>query len=137
MKKLLALVTAFVFLGTSVAVAHQPVVLLNSDTTAAKGPLLVDGTVSFAIRAAFTKAGQKKAGASTGLFKRIVSSAGSGPTLAKAKFMVESQPLEALAMTEQVIAGDPRNTMAHDLFTRAAMAAELMVGTGRDRKSVV
>ena len=61
MKKLLALVTAIVFLGTSVAVAHQPVVLLNSDTTAAKGPLLVDGTVSFAIRAAFTKAGLKKA----------------------------------------------------------------------------
>jgi hypothetical protein len=61
MKKLLALLTAFVFLGSSFAVAHQPVVLLNSDTTAAKGPLLVDGTVSFAIRAAFTKAGEKKA----------------------------------------------------------------------------
>lgn len=61
MKKLLALVSAFVFLGTGLAVAHQPVVLLNSDTTAAKGPLLVDGTVSFAIRAAFNKAGEKKA----------------------------------------------------------------------------
>jgi hypothetical protein len=61
MKKILALVTSFVFLGTSVAVAHQPVVLLNSDTTAAKGPLLVDGTVSFAIRASFNKAGEKKA----------------------------------------------------------------------------
>ena len=43
------------------AQAHQPVVLLNSDTTAANGPLLVDGTISFAVRAAFTKAGQKKA----------------------------------------------------------------------------
>ena len=41
--------------------AHQPVVLLNSDTTAASGPLLLDGTISFAVRAAFTKAGQKKA----------------------------------------------------------------------------
>ena len=41
--------------------AHQPVVLLNSDKTAASGPLLVDGTISFAVRAAFTKAGQKKA----------------------------------------------------------------------------
>lgn len=41
--------------------AHQPVVLLNSDTTAANGPLLVDGTISFAVRAAFNKAGQKKA----------------------------------------------------------------------------
>lgn len=45
----------------SPASAHQPVFLLNSDTTAAKGPLLVDGTVSFAVRAAFTKRGEKKA----------------------------------------------------------------------------
>ena len=61
MKKLLALVIALTFVGSSVAVAHQPVVLLNSDVTAAKGPLLVDGTVSFAVRAAFNKAGEKKA----------------------------------------------------------------------------
>ena len=46
MKKLLALVITLAVLGSGVAVAHQPVVLLNSDTTAAKGPLLVDGTVS-------------------------------------------------------------------------------------------
>lgn len=76
-------------------------------------------------REALRKVGQKKAGAGAGLFKRIVSSAGSGPALAKAKFLVESQPLEALALTEQVIASDPRNNAAHDLFTRAAMAAEL------------
>ena len=61
MKKLLALVVAFVFMGSGVAVAHQPVFLLNSDTTPAKGPLLVDGTVSFAVRAAFNRAGEKKA----------------------------------------------------------------------------
>ena len=61
MKKLLAMVVAFAFVGSGVAVAHQPVALLNSDTTAAKGPLLVDGTVSFAVRAAFNKAGEKKA----------------------------------------------------------------------------
>ena len=61
MKKLLALVIAFVVMGSAVAVAHQPVVLLNSDTTAAKGPLLVDGTISFAVRASFAKAGEKKA----------------------------------------------------------------------------
>jgi len=60
-KKLLALVTTLVFLGSGFAAAHQPVILLNSDTTAAKGPLLVDGTVSFAVRAAFNKAGEKKA----------------------------------------------------------------------------
>lgn len=61
MKKLLALVAAFVFMGSGVAVAHQPVVLLKSDTTAAKGPLLVDGTVSFAVRASFSKKGERKA----------------------------------------------------------------------------
>jgi len=41
--------------------AHTPVTLLDSDTTPSAGPLLVDGTVSFAIRASFTKSGQKKA----------------------------------------------------------------------------
>ena len=60
-KRYLAVAVAFVFIGSGMAHAHQPVVLLNTDTTAAKGPLLVDGTVSFAIRATFTKAGEKKA----------------------------------------------------------------------------
>ena len=61
MKRLLAMVVALCVVGSGVAVAHQPVVLLNSDTTAAKGPLLVDGTVSFAVRASFNKKGEKKA----------------------------------------------------------------------------
>ena len=63
MKKLLisALITAMSALTISPASAHQPVVLLDTDTTAEKGPLLVDGTISFAIRASFTKSGQKKA----------------------------------------------------------------------------
>jgi cytochrome b involved in lipid metabolism len=42
------------------ASAHQPVTISNTETTAARGPLLVDGTISFAVRAAFTKSGQKK-----------------------------------------------------------------------------
>ena len=46
---------------TAPASAHQPVILLDTDTTAAAGPLLVDGTISFAIRANFTKSGQKRA----------------------------------------------------------------------------
>lgn len=61
MRKLLVGVLASAILGSGVAHAHQPVVLLDSDTTAASGPLLVDGTLSFAVRAAFTKSGQKKA----------------------------------------------------------------------------
>ena len=61
MKKLIALTLALTLLGLAPAAAHQPVVLLNSDTTPSVGPLLVDGTVSFAVRAAFSKAGQKRA----------------------------------------------------------------------------
>jgi cytochrome b involved in lipid metabolism len=61
MIKLLAALLTFMAIGSEAARAHQPVELLNSDTTATKGPLLVDGTVSFAVRAAFTKSGQTKA----------------------------------------------------------------------------
>ena len=61
MRKLITGVLAFLIISSGVAHAHQPVVLLESDKTPATGPLLVDGTLSFAVRASFTKAGQKKA----------------------------------------------------------------------------
>ena len=61
MKRALLILILLTFVGSSSAHAHQPVVLLNTDTTAAKGPLLLDGTVSFAVRASFTKVGEKKA----------------------------------------------------------------------------
>ena len=61
MKRLFATVFALAMFGMAPAIAHQPVFLLDTDTTAAKGPLLVDGTVSFAVQASFSKAGQKKA----------------------------------------------------------------------------
>jgi len=60
-KRLIAAVVALTMLGLVPAAAHQPVVLLDTDTVPSAGPLLVDGTVSFAVRAAFSKAGQKKA----------------------------------------------------------------------------
>ena len=60
MRRLAILLSLFLVAGINSAVAHQPVVLLDSDTTASKGPLLVDGTVSFAIRASFNKAGERK-----------------------------------------------------------------------------
>jgi len=60
------LLTAFIVLALAAtlaapASAHQPVFLLPTDRTPNAGPLLVDGTVSFAIRASFTKSGQKQA----------------------------------------------------------------------------
>ena len=60
MKKLLILVLTTALLAPLQAAAHQPVSLLVSDTSAANGPLLVDGTVSFAIRASFKKTGEKR-----------------------------------------------------------------------------
>lgn len=91
MKKLLALVVAFVVMGSGVAFAHQPVVLLNSDTTAAKGPLLVDGTVSFAVRASFAKAGEKKAFRAQ--FK-------DGDALEIQYLIIDKKPENALKMTQ-------------------------------------
>ena len=61
MKRAIIALLVLTLLGSASAHAHQPVELLNSDTTAAKGPLLVDGTVSFAVRASFAKTGEKKA----------------------------------------------------------------------------
>ena len=60
------LLTAFIALALAATLAapvsaHQPVFLLPGDTTPNAGPLLVDGTVSFAVRASFTKSGQKQA----------------------------------------------------------------------------
>jgi hypothetical protein len=60
-KRLLATLLALTLLGLTPASAHQPVFLRDTDTTPAKGPLLVDGTVSFAVQASFSKAGEKKA----------------------------------------------------------------------------
>jgi len=91
MKKLLALVVAFLLVGSGVALAHQPVVLLNSDTTAAKGPLLVDGTVSFAVRASFSKAGEKKAFRAQ--FKE-------GDALEIQYLIIDKKPENALKMTQ-------------------------------------
>jgi cytochrome b involved in lipid metabolism len=61
-RTLIAVMAAtFALSSLSPASAHQPVALLDTDTTAEQGPLLVDGTVSFAVRASFTKSGQKRA----------------------------------------------------------------------------
>jgi hypothetical protein len=90
MPRLLAILIALTVSSTSFASAHQPVVLLNSDTTAAKGPLLVDGTVSFAIRASFTKSGQKKAFRAQ--FK-------DGDQLDVQYLIVDAKPENALRMT--------------------------------------
>lgn len=58
MRKIVVGVVALTILLVTPANAHQPVVLTSTDTSASKGPLLVDGTVSFAVRASLTKPNQ-------------------------------------------------------------------------------
>ncbi len=103
MRKLLAMVVALCVVGSGVAVAHQPVVLMDTDTTAAKGPLLVDGTVSFAIRASFTKSGQKKAFRAQ--FK-------DGDELSVQYLIVDTKPENGLRMTAlpSVVITGPKGT---------------------------
>ena len=43
------LVVLFVLMPASVASAHDPIILTAEQTTPARGPLLVDGTISFAL----------------------------------------------------------------------------------------
>ena len=88
------LVTALISLSLLTnpsASAHQPVVLQDTDTTAAKGPLLVDATISFAIRASFTKAGQTRA--LRAQFKE-------GDQLALQYLIIDKRPESALKATQ-------------------------------------
>lgn len=54
---LLALISLF---NTGLANAHQPVELGSKNTRADQGPILVDGTVSFALRVKFTQPNQER-----------------------------------------------------------------------------
>ena len=90
MKRAIIALLVLTFLGSASAHAHQPVELLSTDTTAAKGPLLVDGTVSFAVRASCTKAGEKKA------FRADLKA---GDSLAVQYLIVDKKPESALKNT--------------------------------------
>ena len=110
MKRAIIALLVLTFLGSTSAHAHQPVELLNSDTTAAKGPLLVDGTVSFAIRASFTKAGEKKA------FRADLKA---GEPLAIQYLIVDKKPENALKNTllPQLVVTSPSGKSVTIKFT--------------------
>ena len=56
----IALIAPLLLTNSGLANAHQPVELGSKNTRADQGPILVDGTVSFALRAKFTKANQER-----------------------------------------------------------------------------
>lgn len=93
MRKLI--IAAFALAGLiapiSAASAHQPVVLLATDTSAQKGPLLKDGTISFAIRASFQRAGEVRG------FRAALKS---GDSLAVQYLIVNKKPENALKSSQ-------------------------------------
>src|SRR5947209_6523234 len=64
----------------------------------------------------------KKAGGSTGFFKKMLGGASSSPLIAKAQ-MARKNPVEALQILEQVLSSDPGNSMAQKMVAEAAMEA--------------
>ena len=99
MKCGLAFLLLLTLLGSASAHAHQPVELLTTDTTAAKGPLLLDGTVSFAVRASFSKAGEKKA------------------------FRADFKAGDALAVQYLIVDKKPENTLKNTLLPQLVVTS--------------
>ncbi|MBW8864737.1 MAG: tetratricopeptide repeat protein [Verrucomicrobia bacterium] len=88
--------------------------------------ILVKEPGFFECRKALRAEQAKKAGASsTGFFKKMMSNAGSSPQIAKAKMALGKNPVEAMAIAEQVLNGDPTNAMAHRIIVDASVGLEM------------
>lgn len=79
----------------------------------------------FEVRKALRVAQSRKAGVSRGFFKKMWSSAGSSPLLAKAQVALRTNPAEALATAEQILNNDPESQSAHRVVVDAARTLEL------------
>lgn len=66
----------------------------------------------------------KKTGGSTGFFKKVLGGASSSPLVAKAQ-MAKSRPLEAMAIAEQILEGDPQSSAGNRILAESAAAAGL------------
>ncbi len=67
----------------------------------------------------------KKSGASSGWFKKALSSAGSSPLLAKGQVLLRTNPADALAQAEQILNSDYNSSGGHKLLAEAAMKLDL------------
>ena len=79
----------------------------------------------FDCRKALRAAQFKKAGGSTGFFKKMLGGASSSPLIAKGQMQVRKNPLEAIQVAEQVLNSDPGSSGGHKLLAEAALAADL------------
>lgn len=76
-------------------------------------------------RKALRAAQQAKSGKGGGFFKKAWSSASNSPQVAKAQLALRSNPAEALAIAEQILAGDANNSGAHRVVVDASSALEM------------
>jgi tetratricopeptide (TPR) repeat protein len=79
----------------------------------------------FECRKALRTAQMRKAGSRSGFFKKMLSSAGSQPLVAKGHLALSKDPAEALKIAEQILNGDPYSSGAHKLVVEAATALGL------------
>jgi tetratricopeptide (TPR) repeat protein len=66
----------------------------------------------------------RKVGGGGGFFKKVWSSAGASPLIAKGRVILGKNPAEALGVAEQVLNSDPHSAAAHRLVVDAANALE-------------
>src|SRR3954454_19327272 len=76
-------------------------------------------------RRALRTAQLRKAGSGTGFFKKMLSSAGSSPMVAKGQMALRKDPTEAMKIAEQILNNDPHNAAAHRLLVEAATVLEM------------
>src|SRR5437867_151634 len=79
----------------------------------------------FECRQALRAAQLSKAGGRSGFVKKLFSTAGSQPMIAKGELALRRDPAEALQIAEQVLNHDPYNSGAHRLIVKASKALEL------------
>jgi tetratricopeptide (TPR) repeat protein len=87
--------------------------------------ILAREPAQYEVRKALRTAQIKKAGSGGGFFKKMLSTAGSQPLVAKGHMALSKNPAEALHIAEQILNGDPNNAGAHKLVVEAAAALEL------------
>lgn len=68
---------------------------------------------------------RKTGGGSTGFFKKMLSSAGSSPLVAKGQIALRKDAAEALHIAEQILSSDPNSSAGHRLAVEAATALEM------------
>jgi tetratricopeptide (TPR) repeat protein len=73
-------------------------------------------------RKALRVAQSKKAGGGGGFFKKAMRSASSSPLVAKGQIALRRNPVEALAIGEQILNSDPSSSGGHRLIAEAAIA---------------